>query len=80
MGGKKKKKLRKFGLNPTIDKHNPCILKFRQVIAKHFLSKTLEELEKLDYNTINVTFCLLMSHFKKTLSEMFPVNKTKSIM
>lgn len=45
---KKKKRLRKLGKNETINFSCPGIQKFRELVAKHFLTIPLSKLESLD--------------------------------
>mmetsp|Transcript_28842 Transcript_28842/g.43548 ORF Transcript_28842/g.43548 Transcript_28842/m.43548 type:complete len:212 (-) Transcript_28842:748-1383(-) len=57
-----------------IDYHSGPILKFRTIVAKHFLSKPLEEVEQMNLNRVNMGLVVKISNLRTTLDEMLPTN------
>ena len=49
------------------------------MVEKHLLSKSLEEIEKLDRETVEVTLLTRMASFKITLEEVFPTRELCNI-
>ena len=49
----------------------PIIQKFRKIVQKHFLTKSLEELEDTNIYGYDVNFTLRKHHFCNVLDDMF---------
>ena len=53
----------------------PAIIKFREIVAKNFLSHTLEEISNMELNKFDIGLITKMSNFKQTLDDFFPGDK-----
>ena len=65
-------------INPVSSKktYGPATQKLRETICKHFLSKSLEELEQMDYQSISMNTFVLMANLSKCIDQILTIKWT----